>query len=42
MKVIGPILPLIAHYVSSFLDAGALFVQRVDRLGAWFAEFLNQ
>jgi hypothetical protein len=33
MKVIGPILTLIALYVLSFLDYGALFVQLVDRLG---------
>jgi hypothetical protein len=32
MKVIGPILTLIAVYVLFFLDDGALFVQLVDRL----------
>ncbi len=32
MKVIGPILTLIAIYVLFFLDDGALFMQLVDRL----------
>ena len=42
MKVIRPILTLIAVYVPFFLDDGALFVQPVDRPGARFAEVLNQ
>ena len=42
MKVISPILTLIAVCVLFFLDDGALFVQLVDRLAPGSPHYLSQ
>ncbi len=42
MKILGPILVMAAVYLLFIHNEGALFMQIVERLGAWFADRLVQ